>query len=154
VSISRLSLTRRLLTVGLFSAALIGAAPATGFAKEIASGGATGGVTTPACSPVSSLVVKGDAKTAETGLASIAVSYGVKPCTNGQAVTAGVTISEYLNPAVVVYNNPNASLNGKFTVSGVRLSTSYKVTVTVVDTATGSIAGTQTTFVAAVPKGV
>lgn len=154
MSISRLSRPHRLLAAGLFSAALIGLAPATGFAKEIGSGGATGGVTTPTCSPVSSLVVKGDAKTAETGLASIAVSYGVKPCTNGQAVMASVTVSEYLNPSVVVYDNPGAPLNGKFTVFGVRLSTSYKVTVTVVDTATGTIAGSQSAYVAAVPRGV
>ncbi|MEQ1701608.1 MAG: hypothetical protein ABMA25_15980 [Ilumatobacteraceae bacterium] len=154
MSLSRISRPRRLLATALLGAALITAAPATGFAKEIGSGGAPAGGGAAACSPISSLVVKADARAGETGLATIDVSYGVKPCTNGQAVTANVSVGEYLNPAVVVYDNPGAPLNGKFTVAGVRVRVTYKVTVTVIDSATGAVAGTQSAFVAAIPKGV
>ena len=150
---SRFANPRRLLAATMLGAALIAAAPATGFAKEIGSGGGGGGGTA-TCSPVSSLVVKADARAGETGLATIDVSYGVKPCINGQAVTASVSVSEYLNPAVVMYDNPTAPLNGKFTVFGVRVRVTYKVTVTVIDVATGAVAGTQSAFVAAIPKGV
>ena len=145
---------RKFLSLALGGAALLAAAiPATSFAKEIGSGsGGTTGTTT--CSPITSLTVKADPKVGETGLASIDVGYGVKPCTNGQAVTTNVTVSEYLNPSVVVYDWQDAPLNGKFTVFGVRVRVTYKVTVTVIDTATGALAGTQSAYVAAIPKGV
>lgn len=147
--------SRRVLCAALLGTALLAAAlPATSFAKEIVSGGvaATGGAV--ACSPISSLTVKADPKVGETGLASVAVTYGVKPCTNGQAVTTNVTVAEYLAPSVVLYDWQNAPTTGKFTAFGVRVRVTYKVTVTVVDTATGAIAGTQSAFVAAIPKPV
>lgn len=122
-------------------------------AKEVGSGG--GGVTAPAaCSPVSRLTAKSDPRAGETGFATSDVSYGVKPCTNGQAVTVAVSVYETLNPASVVYSDPAAALNGKFTVVGIKARTSYTVKVVVTDAATGAVAGTGTITTAAIPKGV
>lgn len=147
--------TRKVFSAALLGTALLAAAvPATSFAKGGVGEGVPAAGGTAACSPISSLTVKADPKVAETGLANVAVTYGVKPCTNGQAVTANVTVAEYLNPAAVIYDWQDAPLSGKFTASGVRVRVTYKVTVTVIDTATGAVAGTQSAFVAAVPKPV
>ncbi len=132
-----------LLVLGAFS-------PAAG-AKEIGSGGGT--VTTTACNPVSSLSYRGDARVGETGLASIDVDYVVKSCTKA-AVTASVTMYEYLAPANVVWDQANAPLSGRFTVFGVKTRTSYLVRVDVFDAATGTKVGTRSITAAAIPKGV
>lgn len=145
---------RKFLVLALGGAALLAAAvPATSFAKEIGSGG--GGTTTgtTTCSPITSLTVKADPKVGETGLASLDATYGVKPCINGQTVTVDVNVSEYLTGALFV-DMPSSPLNGKFTLNGIKVRVTYKVTVTVVDAATGALAGTQSAYVAAVPKGV
>ena len=146
---ARRRLAAALLGAGVLVAAFGGSAAS---AKEIGSGG--GGTTTPTCNPVSSLTVRSDARAGETGLATIDVSYGVKPCDGKQVVTAATKVSEYLNPTVVAYQNPSAPLNGKFTVFGVRVRVTYKVTVSVYDAATGAFVGELSTYTAAIPKGV
>jgi len=132
---------------------LVGFAAATASAKEVTSGGSVTPVAG-ACQPVTSLTAKGDARVGETGLASISVSYGVKPCVNGQTVTVAVTVAEYANKAAVVWNDPDAALNGKFTAFGVKVRTSYLVTVAVYDATTSELVGQLSVFAAAVPKGV
>ncbi len=132
---------------------VVAAAAATASAKEIGSG-TGGGATTPTCNPVSSLTVKADPRVGELGFASIAVSYSVKPCVNGQIVTVANTVAEYLDSTVVVYSDPAAPLNGKFTANGVRVRTTYKVTIDVLDASTGQLVGTLSAFTAAIPKGV
>ncbi len=138
-------------TLGASAMALALTAPAE--AKEVASGGTPVPVAT-ACSPVSSLTAKSDPKVGETGLASTAVSYGVKPCVNGQAVSVHVTVTEYLNSASVAYDYANAPVNGKFTVFGIKLRTTYVVTVAVSDALSGAALGSLSTYTAAVPKPV
>jgi hypothetical protein len=137
------------LVAGLMTVALAG----TASAKEITSGGGTGGTTT-TCSPVSSLTTRGDARVGETGLASIDINWGVKPCDSKQAVTVDVTMYESANPAAVAYSNPAAPLSGRVTVFGIKIRTSYTVKVTVRDAATGALVGTGTAFAGATPKGV
>ena len=145
--------TRRRLGAALLGAGLLVSAwGGVASAKEIGSGGG-GGTATATCSPVSSLTARSDARAGETGLATIDVSYGVKSCTKA-AVTASVTVAEYANPAAVVYDNPTAALNGKFTVFGVKVRTTYKVTVSVYDAATGASVGSSSVYAAAIPKGV
>ena len=139
-----------LLGLGLAAASFSG----TAVAKEIGSGGTVGGVGTAVCNPVTSLTVKSDPRVGELGFASIQTSYGVKPCTNGQAVTVEAKISEWANPSVVIYDDPNAPLNNKFVANGVRLRVTYQVTISVYDATTGALAGTLSAFTAAVPKGV
>lgn len=144
---------RRALSVVMLGTAIAAAVPAVAYAKEIGSGTGGGGTTT-ACSPISSLSVRADATTSDTGSGSIQVAYGVKACTNGQALSATTTVAEYLDPSVVFYNNPAAPLNGKFTLYGVRTRVTYVVTITAYDLATGAVAGSQKAYVAAIPKGV
>lgn len=108
-----------------------------------------GGTTTAAtCNPVTSLTYKGDATTGETGLATVQVSYGVKPCTNGQSVTVDTRVALTADPTQVVYEQTGAALSGRFTTVVVA-ATSYTATVTVHDAATGDVIGTSSIFVAA-----
>ena len=125
-------LRRRATAVLAAGVIVLSAAAATASAKEIGSGGGGGGGTA-TCNPVSSLTVKADPRVGELGFANIAVSYSVKPCVNGQIVTVANTVSEYAAPSVVVYSDPAAPLNGKFAVNGVRVRTTYKVTIDVLD---------------------
>jgi hypothetical protein len=145
-----------LVSLGVAALAIAGLAAGASAAGEIGTGGGGGGgggvVAT--CNPVTSLTAKGDPKVGELGFASIAVSYSVKPCTNGQSVTVANTVSEYLDPSVVIYSNPDAPLSGKFVANGVRLRVTYRVTIDVYDSSTGALVGTLSTFAAAVPKGV
>lgn len=141
----------RLSAVVLGAALLAGALAGPASAKEITSGGGGGGGTT-VCNPVSSLSYKGDARVGETGLASIDVSYSVKPCVSGQAVTVRTVVAESANPAAVVWDDPAAPPSGRFTVFGVRVNYSYTATVFVYDAATGALAGQRSIFVAAVRK--
>ena len=143
--------SRRTVATLIGAAILAAAVPAAVFAKEITSGGTTAST---ACQPVTSLTYKGDARVGETGLASIAISYGVKPCTNGQAVTVAVEVYEYANPAAVAYADNKAPQSGKFTVFGVKVRTSYVAKVSVFDASTGNLVGSMSIFAAAVPKGV
>lgn len=145
---------RRLATVLGGGALLLALVGGTAAAKEIGSGGGGGGGGTAVCNPVSSLTVKADPRVGELGFANLDASYGVKPCTNGQAVTVHVSVYEYLDNSVVVYDDPAALLNGKFTVNGIRVRVTYVVKVEVFDAATGQLAGSQSAFVAAIPKGV
>lgn len=142
----------RLAAAALGAGILVGTFAGAASAKEIGSGGATGGTTTTTCNPVTSLGYKGDATTSDTGFATITVNYGVKPCVKGQTVVVDTKVYESANPSVVVYDNPAAPLSGKFTVGGVKVSFSYKVTVTVTDANTGAVVGSQTIFAAAVRK--
>lgn len=144
---------RRMFAVVLGSAVLAAAVPAAAFAKEIGSGAGGGVVTPAACNPVTSLTAKGDATTGETGLATISVSYNVKPCTNGQSVIVDTKVYETAAPAAVSYDNPAAALSGKF-VAVARVRVSYTVKVTVFDAVTGIQVGTLSVFAAAVPKPV
>lgn len=149
---SRARWSRRVLTAAAGTCLLAGLSAGIASAKEVGSGGTT---TPPAaCNPVSAITYKGDATTSDTATATIQISYGVRPCLKGQTLT--VTAHVYLNadPSQVVYDDPAAALNGKFTVGGVRANTSYIAQITAIDAATGEVAGTQKAFVAAVYKGV
>lgn len=103
--------------------------------------------------PVTSLTAKGDPRVGELGFAAIDVTYSVKPC-DADPVTVHTTVAEYFNATQVVYDNPAALLNDKFRVNGVRVRTTYKVTVEVTDAVTGVREGISSISVAAVPKGV
>ena len=138
-----------ILMTGLMSMLLIGANQAA-LGKELGSGGIGGGVTA-GCQPVTSLTAKGDAKIGETGLASVQVGWGVKPCTAGQAVRVVVTITNWTTKEVV-YSDTNAALNNKITAF-VAARYSYQCTVTVIDTATGGVEGASTVFASTIPKG-
>jgi len=141
----------RLVAATIGAALLVGTIAGTAGAKEIGSGGTTT-VGTTTCSPISSLVVKSDARVGETGLATTQVDYGVKSCIKGQTLTAQVTVSEYATGAVT-FDYVDAPLTGRFTIA-IKVRTTYVVRVTAYDAATGAVAGTQTAFTAAVPKGV
>ena len=141
----------RLVAAAVGAALLVGTMAGTAGAKEIGSGGTTTGGTT-TCSPISNLTVKSDPKVGETGLALTQVDYGVKACTNGQVLTVRTTVAEY-STGTLVYDNPNASLTGRFSVA-IKIRTTYVVTITAVDAATGTVAGSQSAWTAAVPKGV
>lgn len=134
---------------GLLVGVLAGAASA----KEVTSGGTPTPVPT-ACNPVTSLTYKGDATTADTGAASIQLSYGVKPCTNGQAVRLDVQLYRNAPGGEVVYDNPNAALSGKVMIFGITANTSYIAKVTVFDATTGANVGSQQIYAAAVFKRV
>jgi hypothetical protein len=133
---------------GALALSLAGAAQA----KEITSGGGTGGGSA-ACNPVTALKYRGDATTSDTALATIDVSYAVKSC-NANPVTASIVMFESADPSVVVYADPAAPLSGKFTVAGVKRNFSYQVKITVTDQVTGTVQGTRTIFAAAVYKGI
>ena len=145
-------LRRRLAVVALGAGLLVGAVSGTASAKAIAGTGTTGPGAT--CNPVTSLSYKGDARAGETGVTTITVAYGVKACTNGQAVTADAKVFLSADPTVVPYQASNIALSGKFVVSGVKVNTSYQATITVRDASTGALVGTQTIFVAAKTKPV
>ena len=142
----------RLVAATIGAALLVGTMAGTAGAKEIGSGGTTGGTVTPTCSPISSLTVKSDPRVGETGLALTQIDYGVKPCTNGQALTVTLSVTEYTT-GISVLDYPNAPLSGRLSVA-IKVRTTYVVRVTAFDAATGAVAGSQTAFTAAVPKGV
>jgi len=142
--------TARLAAVVLGVTLLAGALAGPASAKEITSGGGGGGTVT--CSPISSLSAKGDARVGETGLASVDVNYSVKPCVDGQAVTVRVLMTESANPSVVVWDDAAAPQSGRFTVLGIRVGVSYRVTVSVTDAATGAVVGLQSIFAGAARK--
>ena len=123
-------------------------------AKEIGSGTGGGGGGT-VCLPITSLGAKSDPRVGELGFASIDVNYSVKPCFSGQTLTVTREVVEYLVPANVLYSATSSSdLTGRFTVNGVKVRTTYRVTVTVVDVATNGVIGSQSVYTAAIPKGV
>ncbi len=103
------------------------------------------------CSPISSFSVKGDARVGETGLASIDVNYSVKPCVNGQSVRVVSQVIESSN-GFVLYDDQNAPPQNKYTVFGIKVSTSYRCVLTVLDGATGSVLGSSTLFCGAARK--
>jgi len=145
---------RRLAAVLLGASVLAVGLAGPASAKEIGSGGGGGGGGTAACNPVANLTVKTDATTSDTAVGSIQASYSVKPCSNGQILTVETKVNEFYDPSVVVYDDPAAVLNGKFSVFGIRSRVLYTVSVTAFDAATGAQAGRLATTVAAVPKGV
>ena len=106
-----------------------------------------------ACSPVSSLGYKGDARAGETGIATITVTYGVKPC-DKRPVRVDARVRLNAAPATEVYANADAPLSGKFTVAGVRVNTSYIATISVFEAQAGPLVGSKSTFPAATTKGV
>ncbi len=147
------SLARRSAVVALTAGLLVAGAAGTASAKEIGSG--TGaGITTTACDPFSSLTYKGDARAGETGLSSIMVSYGVKPCNKNQTVTVDARLYLTADPSQVAYDDPAAALSGKFTVFGVKANTSYIAKITLTDAATGAVVASKSIYAAAVYKGV
>ena len=121
----------------------------TANAKEIGSGGTPAPTT---CSPVSSLTAKGDARVGETGLASVTISYQVKPCTKGQTVNVAVALYRTANPADVFYRDPAAPLGAKLTLAGITVSTSYTFRVDVTDAATGAPVGSASVYAGATRK--
>ena len=127
------------------------AIPATvSFAKEIGSGGTVGTVA-PACSPVSSLTAKGDGRAGETGLGSVLVNWGVRPCDRSQAVRVSFTLINYTTKAFV-YTDSNAPVNGRVDLF-VPSRQLYQGIVTVFDAVTGEVVGTRSITVSTVPKG-
>lgn len=120
-------------------------------AKEITSGGGTGGATT-GCAPVTSLKYKGDATTSDTALATVSVDYATKAC-DKDPVVVRVEMWQSTNPSNVLWLDENAPMSGRFTVA-VTARVSYQVKVTVTDATTGATEGSQTIFAGAVPKGV
>lgn len=142
--------THLALVCGL-AAVSVGALTGAAAAKDIAP---TGTVTaSTACSPVRSLGYKGDATTSDTGLATIAVDYSVKPCT-AEAVVVETTVFETANPSVVMYLDPAAPLASRFTVTAVKVNFSYSARVTVRSASTGTVLGSAQIFVAANRKSV
>ena len=89
----------------------------------------------------------------ETGLASIDVTYSVKPC-DATPVTVTTRVAEWFDPTAIAWDDAAAPLSGKFTVFGIRLRTTYRVAVEVRSAVDGSLLGSQQVGVAAVPKGV
>lgn len=144
---------RRILAGALLVAGSLGMAGAgSAGAKEVGSGG-TVTPAAPACDPVTSLSYKGDATTSDTGLATIDVTYSVKPCTSAP-VTVTATMFESATPSVVVYDDPAAPQNGKFRVAGVKANFSYQVKISVFDATSGTLSGSKTIFAAAIRKRV
>src|SRR4051812_44797400 len=141
------SALRTLLFATTAAAAVVSfAGPAS--AKEIVGG--TPAPTT--CSPVSSLKATGDVRAGETAFATIDIDYVVKPCDSAQAVAVELTVAEYFDPTAVVWDDTQAPDDGRILV-GVKLRTTYLVTVTVRDAATGAVVGSATKSAAATPKG-
>lgn len=137
-------------------AAIAGVAAALTFAgtasaKEVGSGGTPAAT---ACAPVSSLSTRGDARAGETGLATIDISYAVKPCDTTRPVTVTVTLAETAAPAAVAYFDAAAPSSARITVPGIRVRVSYTATVTVHDAATGAVVGSASAFAGATPRGV
>ena len=135
--------------VGILSALLL-VAGGIADAKEIGSG-AGGGVGTVVCNPVSSLTAKGDPRVGETGLASVQIGWGVKPCNANQAIVVTLTVRSW-NTGATVYSDTNAAANSKITLY-VPSRQLYYCTITVVDAFTGATLGTSTVSASTVPKG-
>ena len=93
--------------------AVVLAGPAA--AKEITSGGATGGTTTTACAPVTSLKYRGDATTSDTGVATVSVDYATKAC-DKDPVTVRVEMWQSTAPTNVLWLDGDAAASGRFTV--------------------------------------
>ena len=144
--------TRAIFLAPAVAATMLALVAPAATAKETTSGGG-GTTTTTTCSPVSSLKAQGDPSNGELGMATIDVDYSVKPCSSKQVVTVETTVAEYFDPSAVVWDDPAAPESGKFTVYGVKLRTTYVVTVTVLDAATGAVVGSATKSAAATPKG-
>lgn len=132
--------------------ALVSMAGVASAKGDAGSGGGGTGVPA-ACNPVSSLTYKGDATTAETGLATVQVSYSVKPCATGQAVTVDTEVALSADRTSLAYQATDAPLSGRFTATVVA-NTSYVATVTVRDVATGDPVASSSIFVAARSKRV
>lgn len=136
--------------IGLMAASFAGPA----LAKEVGSGSGAGtGTTTTTCNPVSNLTYKGDYRAGETGLSSISVTYDVRPCDKTRPVVVDARLYLNADPTDMPYNDPAAPQSGKFTVYGVKASTSYIAKITVTDAATGSVVGSRQIYAAAVRKG-
>lgn len=151
VTISRVTRATAVAVLGTALVATAGNGIAS--AREVTSGGGTGGGTT-ACSPVTNLTARGDARTRDTGAASIKFSYTVKPCTQGQSVVIDARVAKTADPTAIAYNDPDAPSSDTVTVFGIAIRTSYLVTITVRDAASGSVVGTSSIYAGAVPKGV
>jgi hypothetical protein len=89
------------------------------------------------CSPMHSFKTSGDSSVGDTGLSSISADYDVKPCDSKQTVTVSVLVYELFDPTNVLRDEPEAPLSGRFTVTGVKLGTLYRVAITIRDAATG-----------------
>lgn len=150
---SKSNLARRSGAVALTAGLLVAGAAGTVSAKEIGSGSGTG-ITTTACDPIASLTYKGDARAGETGIATIMVTYDVKPCNKAQSVTVDARLYLTADPSAVAYDDPDAPLSGKFTAFGVKTNTSYLAKITLTDSATGAVVATKSIYAAAVRKGV
>lgn len=129
---------RRALVIGLGIATMLTVAgPAS--AKESAGTISSAPLPPPPdCQAVQSLKATGDARVGDLNLASIQVDYSVKPCDSKQVVTVETLMWESFVPSNVVWDDPAAPLSGRFTVTGVKLNTNYRVTVIVRDAATGA----------------
>lgn len=143
------AITRKLAAAALGVLVLVGVTSGAASAK----GGGEAPGAPAACSAVRSMGYKGDTSTADSNVATITVSYAVKPCdTRPVRVDARVALSA--TPSAVAYVDASAAASGKFTVAGVRANTSYTATVTVYDAQTGTVVGSKSIFVAAIYRGV
>lgn len=130
----------------------LAAIPATvSFAKEIGSGGNGGTVVGAACSPVGTLTAKGDGRAGETGLGSVLVNWGVKPCDRSRSVRVSFTLINFTTKAFI-YTDSNAPANGRVDLL-VPSRQLYQGIVTVFDAVTGEVVGTRSITVSTVPKG-
>ncbi len=143
-------MNRKFCTAGLLGLVMLVSQVVT-LSAEIGAGGGGGGGGAAVCQPISSLTVKGDGKVGETGLGSIQMGWGIKPCDASQAITVTVTVSNWTTKAVV-YTDSDAVLNGKITVA-VPSRQVYLCTVTVADAATGTVLQTRWATVSTTPKG-
>jgi hypothetical protein len=130
---------RRTVVAGLaLAAALPLSAATTASAKESAGTFSSAPLPPPpACQAVQSLKASGDARVGDLNFASIQVDYSVKPCDSKQVVAVETLMWENFDPSNVVWDDPAAPTSGRFTVTGVKRNTNYRVTVVVRDAANG-----------------
>ena len=119
------------------------------FQKKVSASGGT--PTNAVCSPISSLSVKGDGITKESGFGSVQMSWSAKPCDKAQTIRVTSEIDNWTTKAVL-YQDANALLSGKamLYVPNYQL---YEGKITVFDSATGDVLATQSYVVSTRPKG-
>ncbi len=96
--------------------------------------------------------MRGDVRDGETGLATMNMTWSVKPC-DTRAIRVVVEMKASIS-GEVMYLDENAPLSGSVLVSGIKIRTAYTEMVTVYDAVTGEVIGWKSTAAAANPKPV
>jgi hypothetical protein len=134
---------RSLVITGCVAATLSLAGPAS--AKEINNtvvSIAPGVVTSDPCQ-VKSFKTSSVTGVGDTGLSSISADYQVAVCdSKSNPLAVDVLVFESWDPSIVMRDEPNAPLSDKFTILGVKVGTSYTITLTVRDAVTGATLAT------------